>query len=98
MFTHILLCLYGFLVLTGYLDAQGIGWRMVDRYYGFRFEIDADFEKDFDERVLSYAEKKACFGWIQRPIENKRVNHLHLFGVTVWLFLTTSCAKCRWAK
>lgn len=76
VFTHILLGLYVFLLALGFLNAQGVGWRMVDRYYGFRFEINADLENDFDEKVQSYAEKKACFGWIQWTTENKRVGEV----------------------
>lgn len=75
-FTHHLFPLFAFLTGVKFLTAQGIGWRMIDRFYGFRFEINGTLEEDFDENVRNYAEKKACFGWIQKTPENKRVGEV----------------------
>ena len=75
--THHLFPLFVFLTSVAFLNTQSIGWRMIDRYYGFRFEIDAVLGKDFDEMVRSYAESKACFGWIQKASEDKWVYQLY---------------------
>ena len=43
------------------------GWRMVDRFYGFRYEVKGDAlqSSDFMTAVAKHAEELGCFGWIQ---------------------------------
>lgn len=47
---------------------QPEGWRMVDRFYGFRYEIIGQniLEIGFEEAVKEEADKLGCFGWIQK--------------------------------
>eukprot|EP01041_Mallomonas_annulata_P004073 gene4073-8103_t len=47
---------------------QPPGWRMIDRFYGFRYEIQSDgLDKDnFTEAVQKQADVMGCFGWVQR--------------------------------
>lgn len=41
---------------------------MVDRFYGFRFELKTiDPQLDLNIVLLERADVDACFGWIQRP-------------------------------
>lgn len=48
------------------VKAQPDGWKMTDRFYGFRYEI---FGKVVDQSVLDGIQTKAnsmgCFGWVQ---------------------------------
>lgn len=51
------------LVVRGQPD----GWRMVDRFYGFRYELSG---RNLDtasiiESILNEADNYACFGWVQ---------------------------------
>ena len=62
------------LVVTCVLEAQPDGWAMTDRFYGFRYEmIVNDAEKDVDsankyiEMIQMEADRRNCFGWVQRP-------------------------------
>jgi hypothetical protein len=46
---------------------QPDGWRMVDRFYGFRYELSG---RNLDtasiiESILNEADNYACFGWVQ---------------------------------
>ena len=52
------------------------GWRMIDRFYGFRYELSSPptFGDDFENRVVQFAESKACFGWIQKTTDDRRVS------------------------
>jgi hypothetical protein len=47
---------------------QPEGWRMVDRFYGFRYEITGQnlFEKGFEQAARHEADVLGCFGWIQK--------------------------------
>ena len=44
------------------------GWRMVDRFYGFRFELRGDnlHDSEFSNVVEKKANEMGCFGWIQQ--------------------------------
>ena len=70
----VLVRFYSFLSVVVLLNAQGVGWRMIDRFYGFRYEIEAAFDRDFGQKVKNYAEEQACFGWIQKAGENTHVS------------------------
>lgn len=42
------------------------GWRMVDRFGGFRFECAGDYDRsDLLDRIHSKADELAAFGWAQ---------------------------------
>jgi hypothetical protein len=48
-------------------DAQPDGWKMTDRFYGFRYEISGDnIGKDFVEYIVEQADILGCFGWVQK--------------------------------
>ena len=41
------------------------GWRMIDRFYGFRYEIEGDVQGvGFRAAVKSWADEFPCFGWV----------------------------------
>lgn len=43
------------------------GWRMADRFYGFRFEVsDGASEGLAAEDLVLQADAHGCFGWVQR--------------------------------
>ncbi|KAJ8609115.1 hypothetical protein CTAYLR_006052 [Chrysophaeum taylorii] len=47
-------------------DSDFIGWRMVDRFSGFRYEISGEIQDvGFPEAAQRKADELACFGWIQ---------------------------------
>eukprot|EP00752_Nemacystus_decipiens_P008488 g7585.t1 len=47
------------------------GWRMQDRYHGFRYEAVVDPGCDFYEEAAQVAaDELACFGWVQRTSAN----------------------------
>lgn len=48
--------------------AQPEGWRMIDRFYGFRYEITGPnvLAVGFEEAAEKEAERLGCFGWIQK--------------------------------
>lgn len=47
--------------------AQPEGWKMIDRFYGFRYQIlSTEDSQDFIKAIQQYAEALACFGWVQR--------------------------------
>ena len=44
-------------------DPAFAGWRMVDRFGGFRYEVEADSL----EQIATKADELGCFGWVRRP-------------------------------
>jgi acylphosphatase len=48
-------------------NAQSTGWRMTDRFYGFRFEILGSKILDigFETALQQKADDLGCFGWVQ---------------------------------
>lgn len=42
------------------------GWRMVDRFLGFRFAVDGSSVSEAE--VVQEADRQACFGWVQRTV------------------------------
>jgi len=50
------------------VSSQPPGWRMVDRFYGFRYEISGPnlVSLGFDLAAQKEADILGCFGWIQR--------------------------------
>jgi hypothetical protein len=48
-------------------NAQPSGWKMTDRFYGFRYEILGDvMGRGIEESVQQSAGQLGCFGWIQK--------------------------------
>lgn len=49
------------------MTAQPDGWKMTDRFYGFRYELKGQvLDRGFEEAVVREADETGCFGWIQR--------------------------------
>jgi acylphosphatase len=50
------------------ISAQPEGWRMVDRFYGFRYEITGPniLSVGFEAAAEKEADRLGCFGWIQK--------------------------------
>jgi hypothetical protein len=42
------------------------GWKMTNRFHGFRYEINSD-SSNFASTIKEYADNKKCFGWVQMP-------------------------------
>jgi hypothetical protein len=55
-----------FLTMLG-VYSQPPGWRMVDRFYGFRYEIGGNniVVEGLPDAVQKQADLMGCFGWIQ---------------------------------
>ena len=57
-----------FLCFALYIKAQPDGWKMTDRFYGFRYQISGS-EKISEQANLENIQTKAnsmgCFGWVQ---------------------------------
>jgi hypothetical protein len=48
------------------IQAQPEGWKMTDRFYGFRYEIFGDdLEASILSKIQEEADNLACFGWVQ---------------------------------
>jgi hypothetical protein len=45
--------------------AQPDGWKMTDRFYGFRYQIEG--VEGLQQKIVEMADSLACFGWAQRP-------------------------------
>lgn len=57
------------------------GWRMVDRFYGFRYELLNCPDVNFEAHIQKIANQMGCFGWIQRlPIDSSSNNGFKLVG------------------
>ena len=55
---------------------QAPGWRMVDRFHGFRYSILLQNESNGDEimkKIREKADEYSCFGWAQQPIDRSIV-------------------------
>lgn len=47
--------------------AQPAGWRMIDRFHGFRYEVSPkQQDAGFMDSVVQQADYHGCFGWIQQ--------------------------------
>ena len=61
-------------VLMYSCNAQPAGWRMIDRFYGFRYEVSLSSDaSNFVDQVVSEADKLGCFGWIQKTMSGNYV-------------------------
>lgn len=62
-----ILCPLLFLLPTVYVNAQSTGWRMTDRFFGFRFELTGSnlLESGFERAIQQKADDLGCFGWVQ---------------------------------
>ena len=63
------------LVLVGcfnFASGQQTGWKMTDRFNGFRYEITLSAGNDsFLDTVLQQANEFGCFGWVQQSLYNE---------------------------
>ena len=50
-----------------FIECQPPGWRMIDRFYGFRYELFGEniISNDLAIAVQKQADNLGCFGWIQ---------------------------------
>ena len=56
------------------IDDMYVGWRAVDRFMGFRFEIAGEFDRaELIAAIVERADEEAAFGWVQR---HQNTNHL----------------------
>lgn len=55
--------------------AQAPGWRMVDRFYGFRYELRGRdvLNVGMEEAIQKKADELGCFGWVQRSFRDSLV-------------------------
>ncbi len=69
-FGRMSLFIVAFLVISATLVvAQQDGWKMIDRFYGFRYEISEKSESAADaliEDLVAKAKSFKCFGWAQK--------------------------------
>jgi hypothetical protein len=73
--SRIFLCF--FLCNTSLILGQPDGWKMTDRFYGFRYELTStSFNENFEQYLQSHADDVGCFGWIQKTKDNKRVGEV----------------------
>ena len=69
LFTATLFC-----ILTCGVCGEGSGWRMVDRFFGFRFEIQGvGLEPTLQTDIQDQADRQGCFGWVQKYHDNGHV-------------------------
>mmetsp|Transcript_28989 Transcript_28989/g.57869 ORF Transcript_28989/g.57869 Transcript_28989/m.57869 type:complete len:92 (+) Transcript_28989:89-364(+) len=45
--------------------SQPEGWKMTDRFYGFRYELSGNLDSQVLETIQSKATSLGCFGWAQ---------------------------------
>ena len=58
-------------VLLCICQSESDGWKMTDRFYGFRYEIHGNhFTQSEMELIQSEADNFGCFGWVQMKSEN----------------------------
>ena len=78
-------CLIVFMHLINFSKAQmqaafsgPPGWRMVDRFYGFRYELEGTdlFDSDLEEAIVKKADEMGCFGWIQKTDKGSYVGEV----------------------
>ena len=65
--------------------SQPDGWKMTDRFYGFRYALVGEVPPSTEETILKYADSQGCFGWVQR-------------NVNIGLVGEVRCAKERGSK
>jgi hypothetical protein len=61
------LCVTVFFLAVYVADCQTDGWKMTDRFYGFRYEAAGQGLTDFTilESIQAKANSMGCFGWVQ---------------------------------
>lgn len=74
--SYLLLSLFLLYVLS-VSRAQPDGWKMTDRFYGFRYELSSSaFSATFNNDVQKHADDMGCFGWIQDTSDRKKVGEV----------------------
>lgn len=62
----LLLFLLMIVILSYLANAQSDGWKMTDRFYGFRYElVGSNLDNSVLEKVQAEADNYFCFGWTQ---------------------------------
>lgn len=67
-----------FVFLAVVVNGQPAGWKMTDRFHGFRYEFQSNTKntEEFLQSFVDQADSLGCFGWIQHPIENLYVGEI----------------------
>lgn len=55
------------------VHCQADGWKMTDRFYGFRYEIVGNLGAGVLDTVQEKATSLGCFGWVQKGKESSIV-------------------------
>ena len=58
-------CMLSWLLVISLIHAQPDGWKMTDRFYGFRYEISGKQDQGILESIQAKATSMGCFGWVQ---------------------------------
>ena len=66
IFLLLIFCLFSLFV-----NAQPEGWRMIDRFYGIRYQLTSC--DGLEKFAVALADELACFGWIQSPQSSQNV-------------------------
>ncbi len=72
------------LLLVAPLTAQD-GWKMTDRFFGFRYSMSANptgaeaATEAASTALVKLADEFGCFGWVQHPVNSKTLVSLFNF-------------------
>jgi len=60
------------MVLVSFADSQSDGWKMTDRFYGFRYQISGSkvHEVGYRKSIQEKADLYNCFGWAQNQVDS----------------------------
>lgn len=59
-------------ILTIVVNAQPDGWRMIDRFHGFRYELTGiTGSVGLVDIIVNRADELGCFGWIQKSSKSQ---------------------------
>lgn len=68
-------------------DSEFIGWRMIDRFAGFRYEITGKVhDVGFQQAAQHKADELSCFGWIQDTSRGTLVGEVRCAKVVAPIF------------
>jgi hypothetical protein len=66
IFNSLFLFVLAIAILSYVTNAQSDGWKMTDRFYGFRYElVGSNLDNTILEKVQAEADNYFCFGWTQ---------------------------------
>jgi len=72
MIYHIVIILLILQLIVIEVISQADGWRMVDRFFGFRYELVGNVvDVGLEKIIQAKADELACFGWVQKSSNKK---------------------------